>query len=159
MFCALFSNILTSDKINYAILCDPITLPDIDFRGFVSQEIVTNCNVKIINAEQGYKKSNQLTLPDFNAPVIKGNVDIETYLGVGHVDIIDDFIADEILKLGFWESIPSPKQTFNNWSWKKMMRKSEKRDIRTEYRKHVAKTVEQIVLQEKHNKILTSEEK
>ena len=86
------NNILKSDKINHAILCDPITNPDLGFEGLKQEPIDNNYPCLIIRAEKAY--STKVPIPNFLNPNLKGEIEDITYNDVGHIDILDDFWAD-----------------------------------------------------------------
>lgn len=128
------NNILKSDKINHAILCDPITNPDLGFEGLKQEPIDNNYPCLIIRAEKAY--STKVPIPNFLNPNLKGEIEDITYNDVGHIDILDDFWADFAKKYGFWDSADPNIMKF--WDWKKIPN-SDLNKKRDEYRTFLVK--------------------
>ncbi len=106
-------NILTCDRLNSAVLCDPISIPNVDFTGIKTKSVTTDIPILGIKAEKAYysKKS----IPEFQCTEIIGNYIEEVYPGVGHPDILDDFWAEIALKTGIWEGISPDIVNFTDW--------------------------------------------
>ncbi len=123
--------ILTSERLNLAILCDPISIPTIDLTGIHPKSVETGIPIYGIKAEKAYFAQNPV--PEFQNPIIEGNYEFEIYPGVGHVDILNDFWSELALKTGLWEGISPEVVNYNEW--KKIP--TNKPD-RKKYRKYVS---------------------
>lgn len=131
-------DVLDSDKINRAILVDPICLPQVNVETLRSIDIDrVNINVKfpvlIFKSEKLYKGLK--TLPDWQDPNINGEVYSEIVENVGHPDLLDDTWADVARSLGFWETAEGDKVDFKEWEY---VKKSNIREIRKNFREYVA---------------------
>jgi len=130
--------VLESDKINKAILVDPICLPQVNV-GTFSQIDVDRVNidvkfpVMILKAEKLYEGVK--TLPEWQDPEINGIVYSEVVENVGHPDLLDDVWADVAKSLGFWETAQGDKMDFKDW---KFIKNNNVKEIRKNYRDYVA---------------------
>lgn len=123
--------ILTSERLNLAILCDPISIPTIDFTGIKPKCVETKIPILGIKAEKAYFARNPI--PDFQNPTIIGDYKSEIYSGVGHVDILDDFWSQLALRTGLWEGIVPEVLDYKDWK----VPPSSKPD-RKKYRKYIS---------------------
>ena len=131
-------DILESDKINKAVLVDPICLPKVDVGNLNSVDVnAVNIDVKfpvmIFKAEKLYEGDK--TLPEWQDPQINGIVCTETIDNVGHPDLLDDTWADIAKNLGFWNTAQGEKVDFKDW---KFIKNSNLKQIRKKYRDYVA---------------------
>ena len=136
-------NTLSCDAISAAILCDPITFPSISQRGIESQNITTTFPVKIIQARHRYSKGAHFFASA--TPILFGDVFFEIYENVGHLDILDEFLADAIYSIGWWEKSSTPVQQHNVIKNKNKTTRfvlKERRAIRDEYKKHIVASSE-----------------
>lgn len=130
--------VLESDKINKAILVDPICLPQVNV-GTFSQIDVDRVNidvkfpVMIFKAEKLYEGVK--TLPEWQDPEINGIVYSETVENVGHPDLLDDAWAEVAKTLGFWDTAHGDKMDFKDW---KFIKNNNVKEIRKNYRDYVA---------------------
>lgn len=127
-------NILTCDRLNAAALCDPISIPDIDFSGIKPKSVLTEIPILGIKAEKAYFSKNPI--PKFQYTEIIGDYIEEIYPGVGHPDILDDFWAELALKTGLWEGISPDIVNFTNWK----LLPNNKPD-RKKYRENISKKI------------------
>lgn len=113
--------IIESKYLNKIILCDPITVPDINIDGLTNKKIYPTGKVLIIKAEKLY--NSDLTLPNYQNPIIKNNnIHAEiTYKNVGHPDILDNIWSDLAINTNLWRGIIPEKKIvkFNEWKFKK----------------------------------------
>lgn len=132
------ADILESDKINKAVLIDPICLPKVDIGALNSVDInPVNIDVKfpvmIFKAEKLYEGDK--TLPEWQDPQINGIVCTEVVDNVGHPDLLDDTWADIAKSLGFWGTAEGEKVDFKDW---KFIKNNNLKEIRKNYRDYVA---------------------
>lgn len=131
-------DILESDKINKAVLVDPICLPKINVGSLNSVDLnAVNIDVKfpvmIFKAAKLYEGDK--TLPEWQDPSIKGIVCSEVVDNVGHPDLLDDTWADIAKNLGFWNTADGEKVDFKDW---KFIKNSNIKEIRKKYRDYLA---------------------
>ena len=131
-------DILESDKINKAVLVDPICLPKIDVGSLNSVDVnAVNIDVKfpvmIFKAAKLYEGDK--TLPEWQDPSINGIVCSEVVDNVGHPDLLDDTWADIAKNLGFWNTADGEKVDFKDW---KFIKNSNIKEIRKKYRDYLA---------------------
>ncbi len=130
------ATLLTSDKINKAILCDPITIPDINLKGFNNKKIKTDSELLIIQAEKLYNSDRQL--PNFQTPKFPKNKIISEiiYKNVGHPDILNNIWADFASNTKLWRSITPIKNITEFSKWKYKNNKNYKNTIISEREKY-----------------------
>lgn len=131
--------VLESDKINKAMLIDPICLPQLNFGALNSldvdrPQIDVKFPVMIFKAEKLYEGLSK-GLPKWQDPTINGLVCTETINNVGHPDILDDVWADVAKNLGFWETAQGDVVDFKEW---KFVKSNNIKSIRKDYRNYVA---------------------
>lgn len=126
--------ILESSRIEKAILCDPICIPDIYFDGFVNKEADVSFPVMICKAQ--YLYDSKIVIPSFQTPILNTNTDMveKIYENIGHADILDDQWAYIAKKSKLWVSSSSPLIDFENWSYENMMKKDDVEMILRDYR-------------------------
>tara|TARA_Y100000022_G_C13241465_1_gene372614 strand:- start:512 stop:1237 length:726 start_codon:yes stop_codon:yes gene_type:complete len=125
--------VLDSDKINSAVLIDPINIPWISFQGLTNPIIKLNFPTLIIKAEKLYSGSK--TLPEWQDPEFKGDYNEEVIDNVGHPDILDNTWANIAKNIGLWEMANGEKMNYSNWQYNM---RSEIPNIRKKYRKNIA---------------------
>ena len=125
--------VLETDKINNAVLIDPICLPILSPSGFQARDIYVKNPLQIIYAEK--LLDTDAPLPDWQRPNFYGDITSEIIKDVGHPDILDDFWADIAKGLNLWGTAENELVDFNEWTYTNS--NSIKR-TRMEYRKNVA---------------------
>ncbi|OUU16529.1 MAG: hypothetical protein CBB97_22605 [Candidatus Endolissoclinum sp. TMED37] len=133
------TEILTSDFINSAVLCDPIGLPSVDLSGFKSAEVFSSCPVLGLKAEKTY--SSDFSVPEYQYPIIKGDYEEETYSNMGHIDVLDDWWAEFGKSYGFWDSVSADISDFNNWKFRSGEGFSKTRLYRKSYRESMCNRI------------------
>lgn len=129
---AIDLDILKSDRIEHALLHDPITYPQLSFMGLETSEIDTDLKVTIVNAENTVK--GKIPLPNFNIPKINGNCNYIVDLNVGHADILDPMWAGFARKFPLWNSGIKKSSFMDYGDWVFSSRKNEETE---DYRKIV----------------------
>ena len=118
--------ILESDKINNAILIDPIIIPNLDiitllnsgFNALDNSDINVDYPVVIIKSKKLYES--KLNLPTWQELKINGDfVEFDTYDGVGHPDILDDSWANFAKSLNLWGTAQGEILPFKEWKFDK----------------------------------------
>lgn len=99
---SLNPEILSSSRLQGAVLIDPIKLPLIP-------DVTANSPVSIIKAGLLYQ-----TLPEFNQINIHGATEY-TYENVGHTDLLDDSWANIATSTGFWKTTFPEYGSFDAW--------------------------------------------
>tara|TARA_B100002051_G_scaffold20321_2_gene15929 strand:- start:89 stop:832 length:744 start_codon:yes stop_codon:yes gene_type:complete len=131
--------ILMSKRVNRAFLCDPITPPYTN-NVVPDTQYGVSCPTYIIQAEKAYLA--KLPIPKYFA-LEMDNIQ-ETYVGVGHTDILDDTWADICKQIGFWEVADvQNKRAFEDWTLDDFQRSNPEqttRRVRQTYRTHLAKS-------------------
>lgn len=143
------ANILRSDRVGRAVLCDPVVTPELSMmRGMASKNVVCKQPVLTINAEKAYARA-AMPIPDFLAPKIIQDFTADSssvstappplvFPGVGHADLLDDLWAELGRNTLPWvESITPTPVSFHDWSFRGTERNAN--DVRSEYRSWVAK--------------------
>ena len=126
-------NILENDKINNAIIIDPITLPKININGISKRIIKVKYPIISIKASKLYNA--EVPLPDWQNPKIIGNITSYLYGNIGHPDILDNRWANLAKKYGFWESSDGKIFNYKNWSYEK--NNNNINQIRMDYRNFI----------------------
>ena len=130
--------VLENDKINSAVLLDPICLPKINFAGITRPYANIDYPVLIIRSEKLYNTENPL--PDWQEIEIETSQTItdEIYRDVGHPDILDDFWADIAKNFGFWSMAEQDIVEFKDW---RSNFKTNVPTIRKQYRKSTSNKI------------------
>jgi hypothetical protein len=130
--------VLENDKINSAVLLDPICLPKINFVGITRPHANIDYPVLIIRSEKLYNTKNPL--PDWQEIEIETSQTItdEIYRDVGHPDILDDFWADIAKNFGFWSMAEQDIMEFKDW---RTNLKTDIPMIRKQYRKSTSNKI------------------
>ena len=126
--------VLECNKINKAILLDPICIPELSINGADQRYIPVNYPVLIIKANKLY--DTEVPLPEWQDPIIDGNVTEIMYKNVGHPDILDDLWADLAKKYGFWDACDGETSEFKKWRFSNA---NSINKIRNKYRLFVSK--------------------
>ena len=126
--------VLECNKINKAILLDPICIPELSINGADQRYISVNYPVLIIKANKLYYT--EVPLPEWQDPIIDGNVTEIMYKNVGHPDILDDLWADLAKKYGFWDACDGETSEFKKWRFSNA---NSINKIRNKYRLFVSK--------------------
>lgn len=133
-------DILYNNKINSAILIDPITLPNINMNGISKQYISVNYPTIIIKASKLY--DTDFSLPEWQDPKITGNITTFIYGNVGHPDILDNFWANLAKNYGFWDSTNGEISSFKNWTFKN----NKINKVREKYRNFIVNETKNLIL-------------
>lgn len=133
--------VLDNNKINKAVLIDPINIPWLSFQGLSNSNINLNFPTLIIKAEKLYVGSK--TLPEWQDPEFKGEFEEEIIEGIGHPDILDDNWANFAKNIGLWEMANGKKMNYSDWKYNM---KSEIPNLRKGYRKAIAKKIVNFLL-------------
>jgi len=136
-------NILESNRIQNAVLLDPITIPTVGFMTLQQHEIHSECPTLVIRSN---KRSNVKSIPIY----LKPNIPCEesSYSYVSSFDLFDDVWAN--LALNFGSSTvgtSEKKKNFENWKFDK----GTKRVNRKLYRKHIASVANTFILKKLHD--------
>ena len=132
--------VLSSDYLSGAVLCDPIILPKINLFGGQSNLIKSNAATLAIKAEKTYES--EFSVPDFQIPMMTNDYSEEIYSDVGHIDILDDFWANVGMQTNFWQGPSSEKISFKSWNKNKLNTgKTNIKKIRETYRKFIASKI------------------
>ena len=158
-------DILQTNRINNAILLDPIVIPSLDINGFLSggfnnldsPTITLDYPVLIIKSEKLYQS--KLDLPKWQELKINGKVQNEIYDNVGHPDILDDTWANIAKNTELWGTAQGETMSFKDWKYDN---KNTIPAIRKKYRDYVSTKILDVVnnnleKQSKNNEILENE--
>lgn len=149
---AIDLDILNSDRIEHALLHDPITSPQFSFMGLETSEIDTDLKVTIVNAENTV--NGNIPLPNFNIPKINGNCDYIVDLNVGHADILDPMWSGFARKFPLWNSGLKKYSLMDYGDW---VFSSRKNDDTEDYRRFVIDRIKNIFSKKVNNEKKTLE--
>lgn len=117
--------ILELDKINNAVLVDPIVVPSLNFTSFFNKfglnyfDNYNNINIEypiiIIKSEKLYKS--KFDLPSWQELNINGDLENIIYDDVGHPDILDDNWAEFAKNTNFWGTATGKTMKFKEWKY------------------------------------------
>ena len=149
--------ILETGRINNAVLIDPIVLPNLDVNGILSgglnnidgRSVTIDYPVVIIKSEKLYQS--KLDLPTWQELEINGDVEVETYDGVGHPDILDDQWANLAKNTELWGTAQGKSVPFKDW---KLDNKNNVPAIRKEYREYVSSRILNLINNEPPTHVL-----
>lgn len=131
-------SVLTSRRLSRAVLCDPITLPELTPVGMSSSVIQSSCPTLVLRAGKAYDDA-EVPIPEVNSPVIEGDCTYNTIDDVGHPDILDDRWANMAEQTNLWPTVKTSKTSFHEW---KLQPKDKNEFLqklaRSKYRKQVA---------------------
>lgn len=141
-------DLLETDRINNALLIDPIVIPYFDVNGILSgglnnidgRTITLDYPVVVIKSEKLYQS--KLDLPTWQELQINGNVKNEIYDGVGHPDLLDDTWANIAKNTNLWGSAQGETMNFKEWKYDN---KNTVPSIRKEYRQYVSNKILDLV--------------
>ena len=141
--------ILELDKINNALLVDPIIVPSFNFTTIFNNygfnylnSNNNNNNIKIdypmiiIKSEKLYKS--KLDLPSWQELNVNGDLENIIYDDVGHPDILDDTWAELAKNTNFWGTATGKTMKFKEWKYNNLNTLPK---IRKEYRQFVTETL------------------
>lgn len=139
---SLNPSVLTSTRLSRAVLCDPITLPELTPAGMMSSVIQSSCPILIMRAGK------EILIPEMNSPVIEGEYTYKTIDNVGHPDILDDKWANMAEQTNLWPTVSNIKTPFHEWKLQpkgkdELFQKLE----RSKYRKQVAENAINFLLE------------
>ena len=131
-------NILNNEKINNAVLLDPISIPNVNFNGIERHQINPKFPILIIKADKLY--NTDIPLPEWQEIEFLNNelITEEYYENVGHPDILDDTWSNFAMNLNLWDTTKGEIVEFNNW---KLNHKNSITNTRKLYREYVAKKI------------------
>tara|TARA_X000000368_G_scaffold417636_1_gene414591 strand:- start:1318 stop:2127 length:810 start_codon:yes stop_codon:yes gene_type:complete len=140
--------LLETNRINNALLIDPIVIPELDINGILSgglnniktTSITLDYPVIVIKSEKLYQS--KLDLPRWQELEINGNVQSEIFYGVGHPDILDDIWANLAKRTDLWGSAQGKTMNFKEWKYDN---KNTISSIRKEYRQYVSNKILELV--------------
>ena len=139
-------SVLTSTRLSRAVLCDPITLPELTTAGMTSSVIQSSCPILILRARKAYDA--KIPIPEINSPVIEGDCTYDIIDNVGHPDILDDKWANMAEQTNLWPTVSNIKTPYHEW---KLQPKGEDdlflKLTRSKYRKQVADRAIQFLLE------------
>lgn len=150
--------VLESDKINKAMLIDPICIPKVNIGG-INQLDVDKVNISpkfpvmIFKAQKLYDGIK--SLPDWQDPNIEGIVYTEVVDNVGHPDLLDDVWADVAQQLGLWDTAQGSVANFKEW---KYIKNNDIKEIRKNYRDIVSNKCLHFINEDFHTEIVPSSE-
>ena len=140
--------ILESNRLEKAVLCDPVGLPNIQ-NGFTSSTITSIAPVLLLNDEKAYNSEFPFIINGFSLDIMGADVIEETFQEMGHADILDDTWANVAGHWGIEGVKFSPsKLNFDEWS-NDLRQTSEKTQIRNEYRSKIASKIKDFFFQKK----------
>lgn len=109
------ARILSAKRLECAVLCDPICLPNVNTNGFRSPSVNTGAPVLICRAQYLYESD--ITIPSYQTPSISGDaMRTVTFQSVGHADILDDFWAKAARYTNLWVAASNSRQSYNDWT-------------------------------------------
>lgn len=143
------SVILDSSRVQSAVLCDPVVLPNVDWTrgGLVAPESTPDFPVRVLRAERAYAP--ETGIPEMISPSIQdGVVSERTFAAMGHADLLDDTWAELGRQALPWMKGATPPLTsFGDWSLDARRKASE---LRADYRREVADDVVRHLLDRTH---------
>lgn len=125
--------VLETDKINSALLIDPICVPSLSPSGFQTRDIYVKYPIQIYYAEK--LLITETPLPEWQKPNFYGDIKNEIVKDVGHPDILDNFWADFAKRLNLWGTAENKLIDFNKWTYSNS---NTIKATRMEYRKNIA---------------------
>tara|TARA_Y100000816_G_scaffold50644_1_gene32258 strand:- start:4054 stop:4863 length:810 start_codon:yes stop_codon:yes gene_type:complete len=136
--------LLETDRINNALLIDPIVIPELNINGVLSgglnniegRSVTLDYPVVVIKSEKLYQS--KLDLPRWQELKINGDVHSEIYDGVGHPDILDDTWANVAKSTDLWGTAQGETMTFKEWKYDS---KNTIPSIRKEYRQYISNKI------------------
>jgi len=84
--------ILDKAYLNYAVLCDPIVIPDFRRGKLMGRRM--NAEIPIVSIKAEYLYNSNKQLPHYQDPEIIGDIKEIIYSGVGHADLLNNLWAD-----------------------------------------------------------------
>ena len=132
------ASLLDSDRIQTAVLCDPVVMPKLDWTrgGLVAPDASPNFPVLVLKAERAYDKDTP-GIPEMISPnILNDDLRERTFETVGHADLLDDTWAEVGRRTIPWmKGADAPVAAFDVWSFDARRKTSELRDT---YRRDVA---------------------
>lgn len=129
------AKILTSDRVERAVVCDPICIPG-------TGGVRVNVPTLAIEADLLY---NSGKLPEFNRLQLYGPLlETHTTYDVGHTDILDNAVAELAKASGLWDSLRPTATKFSEW--KSTPRRRSVWQLRSAYRTGLAELVSSYLL-------------
>lgn len=135
-------NILESTRVQTAVLCDPVVLPNLDWMqgGLVAPRTSPTFPIRVLRAELAYDIDTP-GIPDMISPSFDEGVDVtmRTFEGIGHADLLDDVWA----KLGsdvipWMKGVVPPPAPFDTWT---IDARTQTSRLRALYREGVAEEI------------------
>ena len=141
--------ILESNKINNAVLIDPIVVPNLDvvtllnsgLNAFDGHHVNVDYPIIVIKSEKLYES--KFDLPRWQELKISSALlENEIYDGVGHPDILDDSWANFAKNTNLWGVAQGDVLSFKEWQYDS---KNTIPQIRKEYREYVCQKILNLV--------------
>tara|TARA_Y100000816_G_C26103582_1_gene585591 strand:+ start:1736 stop:2434 length:699 start_codon:yes stop_codon:yes gene_type:complete len=126
------SEVLESNRINHAVLIDPICLPELSVFTFKRKDIYIDYPILLIKADKLF--NSEPKLPEWQEPNFIGNLSELKYENVGHPDILDDYWANFAKTNGFWDTTNGILQSFENWK----LNSNDIKKVREDYRNFIS---------------------
>lgn len=124
------ADVLVSEHVRSAVLCDPVVLPRLTDVGFSP-----NIPVRVLRAGKAYETNG---IPDFISPRLP-EATVRTFDDIGHADLLDDTWADFGPRVLPWmQGVVSRPVSFREWT---IDAKNKAKDVRKEYRDEVAREI------------------
>ena len=139
---SLDMELLRSDRVRSAVLCDPVVYPSVQFLphpGVTSPLVARDIPMLILKAEQTYSvTSGGTAFPDFLIPTGPSDTSERVFDKMGHADLLDDTWAELAPRVfPFMASASAPSVPFDGWT-RKALSSSDATAIRRSYRRSVA---------------------
>jgi len=134
------ANIFDNNKINCAVVLDPICLPDISFFYISNKKINIKFPLLEIRAEKLYNYDPKL--PNWQRPEFIGNSSQYVYKNVGHPDILNNNWATLAKDYGFWDTTDGIEQSFEDWK----LDKNSIKEVRNQYQQYIANKIIKFIL-------------
>lgn len=136
--------VLRSPRVHRAVLCDPVATPRWLGWGAASNAPRADLDLLVVKAERAYDASSTTPLPDFLFPELPGGAVVETAVGVGHADVLDDRWADLAPRLLPWmRGAERPTVGFDEWSRRRRI--TDPTTTRAAYRAWLAERIVQLM--------------
>ena len=110
--------ILGSDRIEKAVVFDPVAIPQISYGSLDSRHIEPVCPTLLLLSEFATQSENPFILPGFDLQV--GTNDVYHLDNIGHCDILDPTWASLANRIGIrgMERFSKKQMNFKDWEWK-----------------------------------------
>lgn len=142
-------DVLSSDVVKRAVLCDPIVVPKFGIGSFFSSPLVEREDLSILSLRAGtaYDEAvrESAPIPDYLSPTVPKDTSV-VFDGMGHADVLDDYWAAMGPRMLPWMRPSStPKKSFLDWAGPASASSAPKRSA---YRDEVAERASSFFLSE-----------